>query len=239
MKKLWILLGAMIVVVVVAGILLMGKEPAWPLEGRAETADSCIVGCACIFGDSPSHSRMLTAEQLIEHFDLKPLPVEGGYFKQTYRANETIPTEALPARYRSDKVFGTAIYFLLTSDPESFSAMHILPSEEIYHFYLGDPVEMLLLYPDSRSERVVLGQDILNRQHVQFVVPRGVWQGSRLIPGGRCALLGTTMAPGFGHQDYVGGERDELIRRYPDRAEFIKELTRPGSPLHMDEGTEN
>lgn len=179
---------------------------------------------------------MLTAEQLIAHFDLKPLPVEGGYFKQTYRAEETIPADALPARYRSGKAFGTAIYYLLTSEPESFSAMHRLPSEEVYHFYLGDPVEMLLLYPDGQGEHVVLGQDVLGGQHVQFVVPRGVWQGSRLVPGGRCALLGTTMAPGFDAHDYVGGDRNELIRRYPDQAGLIRALTRPDSALHMGEG---
>lgn len=182
---------------------------------------------------------MLTAAQLIRHFDLKPLPVEGGYFRQTYRAPETIAVQALPARYRSDKAFGSAIYYLLTSDPESFSALHTLPTEEIFHFYLGDPVEMLLLYPDGRSERVSLGQDILNGQQVQFVVPRGVWQGSRLIPGGRFALLGTTMAPGFESSDYIGGDRDELIRRYPDRAQLIRELTRPGSALQMHAGAES
>lgn len=176
---------------------------------------------------------MLTSEQLIEHLDLKPLPVEGGYFRQTFRAEETLPAEALPARYRSAKPFSTAIYYLLTSDPESFSALHTLPTAEVYHFYLGDPVEMLLLHPDHRSERVVLGHGLLDGQHVQFVVPPEVWQGSRLVPGGRYALLGTTMAPGFDNQDYAGGDRDDLIRRYPDRAELIRALTRPGSALRL------
>jgi predicted cupin superfamily sugar epimerase len=169
---------------------------------------------------------MLTAKQLIEHLNLKPLPVEGGYFRQTYRAEETVSQAALPPRYRSDKALSTAIYYLLTSDPDSFSAMHTLPTEEVFHFYLGDPVEMLLLYPKGRSQRVILGQDILHDQQVQFVVPRGAWQGSRVIPGGRWALLGTTMAPGFDEQDYAGGDRDELIRLYPDRAELIRKLTR-------------
>lgn len=180
---------------------------------------------------------MITAEQLIKHLDLRPLPVEGGYFKQTYRADETLSRAALPARYRADKTFSSAIYYLLTSDPDSFSALHTLPTEEIFHFYLGDPVEMLLLYPEGRSERIVLGQDVLHGQHVQFVVPRGVWQGSRLIPGGRWALLGTTMAPGFDTGDYVGGDRDTLIRRDPNQAELIRKLTRQGSALQMGSGS--
>ena len=179
---------------------------------------------------------MLTAAQLIQHLDLKPLPIEGGYFKQTYRADETLPRQALPARYRRDKPFSSAIYYLLTSAPDSFSALHTLPTEEIFHFYLGDPVEMLLLYPEGRSERMVLGHDLLHRQQVQFVVPRGVWQGSRLIPTGRWALLGTTMAPGFDAGDYVGGDRDTLVGRYPDRAELIRKLTRSGSALQMGSG---
>ena len=169
---------------------------------------------------------MLTVEQVIDHFDLKPLPVEGGIFRQTYLAEEVISKEALPSRYQWDKAFGTAILYLLTSDQDSFSALHVLPTDEIYHFYLGDPVEMLLLYPDGRSGRVILGQDILGGQHVQFVVPRSVWQGSHLLPGGRFALLGTTMAPGFDVQDYVGGERDALILRHPDQADLIRKLTR-------------
>ena len=171
---------------------------------------------------------MLTPQRLIEYFDLKPLPVEGGYFRQAYRADETLPPEALPARYGRDKSFCTAIYYLLTSDPDSFSALHRLPTDEVYHFYLGDPVEMLLLHPDGRSRRVVLGPDVLHGQQVQFVVPRGVWQGSRVIPGGQFALLGTTMAPGFDDADYLGGDRDELIRRYPEQAALIRGLTRPG-----------
>ncbi|MFQ5776908.1 MAG: cupin domain-containing protein [Terriglobia bacterium] len=178
---------------------------------------------------------MLTPEQLIKHLDLKPLPVEGGYFRQTCRAEEMVPAEALPARYRSAKAFSTAIYYLLTSDPDSFSALHTLPTAEVYHFYLGDPVEMLLLHPDHRSERVVLGQDVLNGQYVQFIVPRGVWQGSRLIPGGRYALLGTTMAPGFDAQDYAGGDRDVLIRGYPEHGELIGALTRSGSALRLED----
>src|SRR5712692_6943771 len=171
--------------------------------------------------------KSLTAKQLIAHLGLQPLPVEGGYYRQTYRSDETLQREALPVRYRSSKAFGTAIYYLLTSAPESFSALHTLPSEEIFHFYLGDAVEMLLLFPDGRSERMVLGHDVLRGERVQFVVPRGVWQGSRLIAGGRFALLGTTLAPGFDATDYVGGDREDLLRRYPAQAELIRPLTRP------------
>lgn len=173
---------------------------------------------------------MLTPERLIAYLKLEPLPVEGGYFRQTYRAPETIPREALPARYPMAKRFCTAIYYLLTSDPDSFSALHKLPTDEVYHFYLGDPVEMLLLRPDGGSERVLLGSDILGGQVVQQAVPREVWQGSRLVPGGRLALMGTTMAPGFDPDDFVAGNREELLRLYPDETQLIQALTRRTKP---------
>ncbi|MGH9804480.1 MAG: cupin domain-containing protein [Candidatus Acidiferrales bacterium] len=167
-----------------------------------------------------------TVKEVIEHLKLEPLPVEGGYFRQTYRSDESLPRSALPQRYPSERVFGTAIYYLLSDEPDCFSALHRLPTEEIYHFYLGDSVELLLLHSDGGSERVVLGPEIFGGQQVQFVVPRGVWQGSRLRPGGRWALLGTTMAPGYDASDFEGGERNVLIQRYPQEKDLIWALTR-------------
>jgi uncharacterized protein len=176
---------------------------------------------------------MPTVEELIKLYDFEPLPVEGGIFKQTYLTQEQIPVEALPERYTHAKPFGTAIMYLYTPDYNCFSAIHILPTDEIYHFYLGDPVEMLQLYPDGRSERIILGHDVLNGQKVQYVAPRGVWMGSHLLAGGKFALVGTTMTPGFTNDDYVGGERAGLVSQYPQEETLIKRLTRPDEPLHM------
>ena len=171
---------------------------------------------------------------LIEMYNLKPLPVEGSLFTLTYRDNELIPSGVLPSRYPvNPRPFGTAIIFLLTPHPDSFSALHWLPTDEIYHFYLGDPVEMLLLFPDGESRHIVLGQDILNGQKIQFVVPRGVIQGSRLVDGGRWALCGTTMAPGFDETDYLGCARQELLTKYPTESRLINLLTRQGDSLRM------
>ena len=169
----------------------------------------------------------LTAQAIIEKLNLQPLPGEGGLYTQSYLSAEVILPSALPARYASqEKPYGTAIYFLLTSDPDSFSALHCLPTDEIYHFYLGDPVEMTLLHPDGRVQRVILGPRLLEGQQVQFVVPGGVWQGSRLAKGGDFGLLGTTMAPGFTPSDYIEGRREELLAQYPQACENILALTR-------------
>lgn len=170
--------------------------------------------------------RVATAASLIERLGLVPLPDEGGYYRETWRAKETAPAGTLPVRYRDDRAFGTAILYLLTSDPDSFSALHRLPTDEVYHFYLGDPVEMLLLHPDGRSETVTLGPDVMGAEKVQWVVPRGVWQGSRVVPGGSWALLGTTTSPGFEFADYEAGDRIELVASYPEAGERIRALTR-------------
>ena len=106
--------------------------------------------------------------------------------------------------------------------------MHRLLTDEIYHFYLGDPVEMLLLYPGGRGETVILGTDVLGGQRVQFVVPAGVWQGSHLQPGGQYALIGTTMAPGYENEDFQLASRQELASAYPAAASLIHSLTRSG-----------
>lgn len=167
---------------------------------------------------------MLTADRLINLLHLEPLPVEGGYFRRTYLAGEQIDQTALPRRYRQPKAFGSAIYYLLHDS--QVSALHRLATDEIYHFYLGEPVELLLLHPDGTHTVAVLGGDLVAGQHVQIVVPRGTWQGARLVAPGGWALLGTTMAPAYDHDDFELGNRETLVDWYPDCVDYITALTR-------------
>ncbi len=166
---------------------------------------------------------MITADQVKALLRLRPHPAEGGFFVETYRATELIPQEALPPRYKDARPFGTAIYYLLT--PETFSAMHRLASDEVFHFYLGDPVDMLQLFPDGSGKVVTLGPDLMSGMRPQVVVPRGVWQGSRLVPGGRFALLGTSVAPGFDFADYEHARRADFLSSYPTFRDLILSLT--------------
>jgi predicted cupin superfamily sugar epimerase len=167
---------------------------------------------------------MITAEKIKSLLNLTPHPEEGGYFVETYRSQYHIPKDALPEGYKDERLFATAIYYLLT--PDTFSAMHRLPTDEIFHFYLGDPVEMLQLLPDGSGNIITLGSDIIQGMHLQITVKKGIWQGSRLLPGGRFALLGTTMSPGFERADYESGKRDVLIKSYPRFRDLISALTR-------------
>jgi len=160
----------------------------------------------------------MTAGEIKSLLKLEPHPAEGGFFRQTYVCKDKV---ALPRGARSA---GTAIYYLL--EPGNFSEMHVLASDEVFHFYLGDPVEMLQLYPDGRSAVFILGPDLAAGQRVQLVVPAGVWQGTRLIGSGKVALLGCTVSPGFDYDDYRSASYAELAEKWPQEAERIRRLTR-------------
>jgi predicted cupin superfamily sugar epimerase len=167
---------------------------------------------------------MLNAAKIRELLRMQPHPIEGGYFAETYKSGLMIPKGALPSSYPGDRSIATAIYYLLT--PDTFSALHRLRGDEVFHFYLGDPVEMLELRADGSGGIVLLGQDIASGQRLQHVVPAGVWQGSRLVDGGEFALLGTTVSPGFDYADYESRRRDELMAQYPVFKDKIAALTR-------------
>ncbi|MCK4304421.1 MAG: cupin domain-containing protein [Candidatus Eisenbacteria sp.] len=167
----------------------------------------------------------ITPEEIIALLNLEPHRKEGGFFSETYRSDEQVAQGALPTRYGGPRALATAIHFLLT--PDSYSAMHRLASDEVFHFYRGDPVDMLQLYADGSGCVITLGPAFEKGMHPQLLVPKGVWQGARLQPGGRFALLGATVSPGFEYADYEHGRSDELLTQYPQFREMIVELTSP------------
>lgn len=160
----------------------------------------------------------MTTTEIKKILGLAPHPVEGGFYRRTYTSPGSVD---LPRGVRAQ---GSAIYYLLEAG--TFSEMHMLASDEIFHYYLGDPVEMLQLHPDRSSTLFTLGPDLAAGQHVQLVVPAGVWQGTRLIGDGKFALLGCTVTPGFDFADYRSGSYDELTAQWPAEAERLKKLTR-------------
>lgn len=165
----------------------------------------------------------MTAEEIIKHLSLEPHPAEGGYFRESYRSIHHSNFEDFDSRYEGMRSINTAIYYLLT--PDSCSRIHKLVGDEIFHFYLGDPVEMINLHSDGTSRLIELGQDILGGQALQHLVPGDVWQGARLKEGGSFALLGTTVSPGFDFKDFQLAEGRTLSERYPEWAEMIETLS--------------
>ncbi len=172
----------------------------------------------------------MNADDVIRKFDLSPLPWEGGWYRETWRSTVNIPGPELGDQYEGERSAGTTIYYVLTSD--TVSRMHRLPSDETFHFYLGDPVEMLLLHSDSaNSEIITFGQDIFGGDHVQFTIPGNTLMGGRLKPDAAVkdsvgfALMGTTVSPGFDFADLEMGTFNDLAAQYPDRKELIKALS--------------
>lgn len=157
----------------------------------------------------------MTPDDLIAHYGLEPIPREGGLFRQTWEG---------PKR-PDGRPEGSAIVALLAGD--DFCALHRLPTDEIWHFHLGDPLELLLLAPDGTTRTAVLGPAPLTGQHVQFTVPARTWMGARVAPGGAWTLFGCTMAPGFTYADYEHGNAADLTARYPSEAARIARLCRP------------
>ncbi len=161
----------------------------------------------------------LTTDAIAQMLNLEP-HIESGQFVQTYRSSRLSLLEG----YDGERAASTAIYYLFT--PEGFSILHRVKSDEIFHFYLGDPLEMLLLHPNGSSQVLELSSRLLAGGRPQIVVPAGVWQGTRLKAGGKMALTGATVAPGFEYADYEEGVLDALLEQYPLERERIITLTR-------------
>ena len=178
-----------------------------------------MMGATCGRASDP------TARQLIERLGMQLIPGEGAWFAVTYKSPDEIGGPV--AANVTGTHFGySAIYALETR--VDFSAMHRLVTDEMWHFYGGSPIEMLLLYPDGHGQTIVVGPDVMAGQRPQFLVPRGVWQGSRPLSAASdsYSFFGTTLTPGFEYSDYEQGYRDELQARYPAFMRMIAELTR-------------
>jgi predicted cupin superfamily sugar epimerase/mannose-6-phosphate isomerase-like protein (cupin superfamily) len=167
------------------------------------------------------------AGRLVKHFHMQRIPEEGAWFAVTYASEDRLDGALLPPRYAGQPhAMGGAIVAVVTA--RDFSAMHRLKTDEVWHFYSGAPLKLLLLYPDGKGRTVTLGPNVLGGQFAQFTVPKGVWQGAAPVTGTAhgFSFVGTEMAPAFETGDFEIGYRDELQRRYPAFAKRIRRLTR-------------
>jgi len=160
-----------------------------------------------------------SAEYWIEKLALKRHP-EGGFYKEIYRSEELIPSDALPVRYTGIRSYSTSIYFLL--EKNDFSAFHRLRSDEIWHFYEGGPCELHILTPEGELLHQVLGRDIETDQHFQVVVPKECWFAANPKDGSDYSFVGCTMAPGFSFEDFELADYEVLSGRYPEHREIFR-----------------
>jgi predicted cupin superfamily sugar epimerase len=167
--------------------------------------------------------RRWSKHEVIERLSLAPLPGEGGFYREPYRSTIRIPEAALPDAYQGTgaRDASTSIYYLLTDD--TYSALHRIRTDELYHFYAGDPVELTLLDPAGDLRVVTLGNELHAGHTCFFVVPAGVWQGLRLVSGGEWGLMGVTVAPGFEFVDRTMADRS-LLQTFPDHRHALEPL---------------
>lgn len=167
----------------------------------------------------------MKATEWVEELALAPHP-EGGFFKEVYRASETIPQNALPKRFSGARHFSTSIYFLLTSD--TFSAFHRIKQDELWHFYDGSPLTIHRITPEGEYLSHALGRSPKNKESLQLVVPAGDWFAASVAEQTHAenfSLVGCTVAPGFDFADFEMPSRNTLTNIHPQHSEIIHQLT--------------
>lgn len=169
-------------------------------------------------------------QNLIKHFEFDRLPLEGIFFKSTFRSDE---------EDQNKKPLGTGMIGMFCNDPYSASFFHRLTIDEMWHYYGGDLLELILLYPNGHSENIIMGHDVLNGQYVQYIVPAGVWQAGRVAKNSRYALFGCTMSPGFTSDCFEAGIEIDLIKKYPGREADIRDLSIKGHETRMPKNFAN
>jgi hypothetical protein len=165
----------------------------------------------------------MTADEIIRILELKPHP-EGGYYRETYRSGESIPASGLPLRFDAAHSFSTSIFFLLKDD--EFSCLHKIKADETWHFYLGDPLNIVSFHEDGILEQATLGIRLDKGEIPQLVIPHGYWFGSSVKGKQGFALVGCTVAPGFEFSDLTFGNREALLKQFPHLEDIIANYTR-------------
>ncbi len=167
-------------------------------------------------------------EQLVERLGLERHP-EGGYFRETYRAQEVLTREARPGRRSGARACATAILYLLPYGEQSL--MHRIASDEVWHFHLGDPLTVHILEEAGGRSELLLGADLGAGQTLQGWVAAGRWFGARHEgprgPHGY-SLVGCTVSPGFDFVDFEVAPREALLAGWPAHRDLIEALT-PGA----------
>ncbi|GGI57828.1 cupin domain-containing protein [Winogradskyella haliclonae] len=166
---------------------------------------------------------MEALEKIIQKLELQPHP-EGGFFKETYRSQGVISKSSLPQVFQGERNHSTCIYYLLKSD--DFSAFHKINQDEIWHFYLGDAIELHMISEEGVLNTINVGRDILNNEVLQVVVPKNCWFAARVINPNSYGLVGCTVSPGFDFKDFTLASYNRLASKFPQHKDIIKAFTR-------------
>lgn len=165
---------------------------------------------------------MNTADYWIDKLELSRHP-EGGFYKQVYKATESISQNALPERFKGSRSFATSIYFLLSGT--DVSRFHRIKSDELWHFYAGSSLTIYMIDDTGERSEFTLGSDFEKGECFQHAVPLGCWFGAALNQANSFALVGCTVAPGFDFEDFELAKQAELLKAYPQHRKLIEKLS--------------
>lgn len=162
----------------------------------------------------------MTAKEIIDYYTLLPHP-EGGYYRRTYAS-------ALDTNLRGkNRPVCTAILFLLESG--QYSRLHRIPQDEMWHFYLGDPLRLVEIRSDGETHEILMGHDIRAHQKLQYSVQGGSWFGATPFSKNGFSLVGCTVSPGFLMEELQLGNAEELTALFPSASHTIQEFCPPHS----------
>lgn len=165
----------------------------------------------------------MTVETLVKELNLLPHP-EGGYYKEAYRSEGIISNSCLSPEFKGDRNMATGIYFLI--EKGNFSALHKIKSDETWHFYYGDALEVIEINEQGILTITKIGSNLSNGETFQYTVKANTWFGSRVSDGGSFSLVGCTVYPGFDFNDFELASKQDLIKHFPQHNQLISELTR-------------
>jgi len=181
--------------------------------------------------------KIKTCKKLIVKYKMKPLAFEGGYYTEIFRSGIMLDIDSLPGEHHKResnepdesgvlhyRSIGSSILFMVTRD--CFSKLHRVPTEEIYNFYFGDPVNMINITEKGSISFTILGNNIEEGEKFYHIVPKNCWQASNLVEGGIFAMMGTVMSPGFERSDYEGASeyRSSLLAEHPQHSLLLNKL---------------
>lgn len=190
---------------------LAGAATLVPASAFAQSGQSAVTAMA----------NEMTAAEVRALLKLEPHPT-CGYVRVSYIGEDKIPAGALRAPFESGRAVGSALYFMVTQDRPVH--LHRIRNDQLYHYYMGDPIEVFMLRGEGKVERAVVGPDLRAGQTVQLFIRGNTFHTARIV-GQRDWFLGaSTEWPGVEPQDVEIGKLDELAAQYPSAAKEIREI---------------
>jgi uncharacterized protein len=194
------------------------------LQGAALAGVTALVPATASPQDQPKVPPMtdeLAPDEIIRLLQLEP-NATCGFVRVTFVSKQSIAAGGLPPPFADSRPLGSALYFMVT--PGAPVRLHRIRNDQLYHYYLGDPLEVFLLHGNGEAERVVVGPDLRAGQRVQLLIPGSTFHTARLTGWRRWFLGASTEWPGVVPADVEIGNVDELAGKYPSAASDLRAI---------------